>query len=533
MTPSWEADYVILGAGSAGCVLAYRLSADPNVSVLLLERGRQSGGPFIDMPKGFGKTMSDPRVMSYYRTEMEDGSEGPVWVRGRILGGSSAVNGMIYLRGQPEDYDGWASDGATGWSWQEMKRCFKELEDHELGEDELRGSEGPLGVSVQASDHPIVMAMLKAGAEMGLPIKEDLNREEQEGIGFTPRTIKNGRRVSAASAFIRPAMQRRNLRVICGVDINRLSFEGRRAIGVECSQAGVPRLAKARRDIIVSLGAIESPKLLQLSGIGPAAHLQSVGVPVVHDLPGVGANLREHKLVNIQYRLNRRLSFNHELRGLRLYKNALKYFVLKRGLMANTFDLNALVRSSAKVPRPDVQITLSGFSRVMDATTLALEPFPGIQAFAYPMRPESQGFLQIRSPNPADAPLIRPNFLATPYDRQVSIAMFRYLRQFFTRPALASLIVEESYPGARVESDAEILDLCRGNESCAHAVGTCRIGTDEMAVVDSRLRVKGVSGLRIMDCSVMPTQVSGNTNGPVMGMAWRGAELIIGDRNDV
>jgi choline dehydrogenase-like flavoprotein len=533
MTPTWEADYVILGAGSAGCVLAYRLSADPNVSVLLLERGPQSGGPFIDMPKGFGRTMSDPRVMSYYGTEMEDGSNGPVWVRGRILGGSSAVNGMIYLRGQPEDYDGWASDGANGWGWQEMKRCFKELEDHELGEDDLRGSGGPLGVSVQASDHPIVTAMLRAGAEMGLPVKQDLNREDQEGIGFTPRTIKNGKRVNAASAFIRPAMQRPNLRVICGVDINKLTFDGKQAVGVQCSQAGVPRLAKARRDIIVSLGAIESPKLLQLSGIGPAAHLQSVGVPVVQDLPGVGANLREHKLVTIQYRLNRRWSFNHELRGVRLYKNALKYFLLKRGLMTNTFDLNALVRSSAQVQRPDVQITLSGFSRVMDAAKLALEPFPGIQAFAYPMRPESQGFLQIRSPNPADALLIRPNFLASPHDCQVSIDMFRYLRQFFAQPALASLIVEETYPGKGVETDDEILDLCRRNDSCAHAVGTCRIGSDEMAVVDSRLRVRGTSGLRVMDCSVMPTQVSGNTNGPVTGMAWRAAELIMGDRNYV
>jgi choline dehydrogenase-like flavoprotein len=533
MTPSWEADYVILGAGSAGCVLAYRLSADPNVSVLLLERGPASGGPYIDMPKGFGKTMTDARVMSYYRTEMEDGSEGPVWVRGRILGGSSAVNGMIYLRGQPEDYDGWASDGATGWGWQEMKRCFKELEDHELGTDGLRGSGGPLGVSVQTSDHPIVLAMLQAGAQMGLPVKEDLNREDQEGIGFTPRTIRNGTRVSAASAFLRPAMRRPNLTVVCGVDINKLIFDGRRAIGVQCSQAGEPRLAKARRDIIVSLGAIESPKLLQLSGIGPAAHLQSVGVPVVRDLPGVGANLREHKLVNIQYRLDRRLSFNHELRGLRLYKNALKYFMFKRGIMTNTFDLNALVRSSRQAPRPDVQITLSGFSRVMEEGKIALEPFPGIQAFAYPMRPESQGYLQIRSPNPADELLIRPNFLADPYDRQVSIDMFRYLRQFFAQPALASLIVEETYPGRRVESDHEILDLCRANESCAHAVGTCRIGADEMAVVDSRLRVNGISGLRVMDCSVMPTQVSGNTNGPVMGMAWRAAELIMGDRNSV
>ena len=526
-----EYDYIIVGAGSAGCVLANRLSQNPKHRVLLLEAGGEAHSPLIPIPIGIGKTITDPALCWHYPTEAEPGNGGQprVFMRGRVIGGSSSINGMVYCRGQPEDYDGWAALGCDGWDWQEMRKAFRAIEDHELGDDGERGVGGPLHVSIRKAKNPLTASIIDAAGQLGTPFKNDINRPEQEGIGYCPVTIRNGRRVSASDAFLEPIRNRPNLDVITGVEIDRVLFSDGKAVGVTGRRANDLVEYQCNIEVVLSCGTIQTPKLLMLSGIGKAEDLSAFDIPVIVDSPGVGRNLLEHKTVSQQVRLRRDYSINRKLSGWRLGISAARYALRRDGALASTYDLNAFIKTKPELAQPDAQILFWSMSLDKDIRDkVQFENLPGLQAMGYPLRTSSEGQVKLRSRQASDLPVISTNFLATEHDQNVTVAIFRYMRALFAHPLLADLIEQETFPGSEVESDDEILDAARKDETCQHAVGTCRMGQGPMSVLDEKLNVRGVSGLRVVDLSAMPTQVSGNTNGPVMAFAWRAADIILG-----
>jgi len=525
----FTADYVVVGAGSAGCALAARLSEAPSVRVLLLEAGGRDRNLWLHIPVGYGKTMFHPTLSWNLQTEPEPELEGRriPWPRGRVLGGSSAINGLIYIRGQKEDYDHWRQLGCTGWSFDDVLPYFKRAEDQERGADALHGVGGPLGVSNLGDQGPLARAFIEAAVELGLPRNDDFNGPTQEGAGFYQVTARKGWRCSAATAYLKPARKRPNLRVETGAQATRLLFEGRRCVGVAFRQNGVLREARAAREVILCGGAIASPQLLLLSGVGPAEELAALGIPVVQDLPQVGRNLQDHFQVRIVYRCRQRVTLNDRMASLRGRAGmALEFALFRRGMMtisAGTAGLFARVLPGSATP--DVQYHFIPFSA--DGPGRSLHPFSGFTISVCQLRPESRGTITLASPDPSVPARIRANYLSTETDRRCIVEGLKLTRRLAATRAMAPFVEAEYLPGPEAEGeDALLAHARRAGTTIFHPSGTCRMGSDLASVVDTELRVRGIAGLRVADASIMPTVVSGNTNAACIMIGEKAADLI-------
>jgi choline dehydrogenase len=527
-----EFDYVVVGAGSAGCVLANRLSADGGHSVLLLEAGPKDNNLWIHVPLGYGRLFKEKTVNWMYQTEPEPGLDGRTIFqpRGKVLGGSSSINGLLYVRGQHEDYDRWRQHGNSGWGFDDVLPYFKKAENQERGADDFHGAGGPLPVSDLVHADPLSAAFIAAAAETGIPVNPDFNGASQEGAGFFQTTTRRGRRASTAVAYLRPARGRENLHVETSALAQRILFDRHRADAIEFRQAGVLRTARARKEILVSSGAYNSPQLLQLSGVGPAGLLRKHGIDVVLDAPGVGHDLQDHMQVRVVMRCTQSITLNDVVNSpVRRILAGARYAAFRNGpLTIAAGTSGAFFKTSPRLASPDIQIHFLPFST--DKMGERLHSFSGFSASICQLRPESRGSLRIRSADPTVAPEIRINYLSTEVDRTANVEGLKVLRRILQAPALRPYVMEEVDPGAKVSTDEELLNYCRARGSTIyHPTSTCRMGSDPLAVVDQSLRVRGLEGLRVVDGSIMPDLVSGNTNAAIIMIAEKASDMILQD----
>ncbi|MDM7933097.1 GMC family oxidoreductase N-terminal domain-containing protein [Tabrizicola sp.] len=533
-----ETDYIIVGAGSAGSVLADRLSANGRHKVTVLEAGGSDRRFYIQMPLGYGKLFYDPKVNWLYRAEPDPGLAGARdhWPRGKVLGGSSSINAMVYIRGHKADYDDWGRYN-PGWSWDDCLSAYKAMEDNEAGGDDWRGQGGPLFVSANKSGlHPLVEHFVAACDQGGLPPTPDFNGASQEGAGVYQMTIKSGRRNSAARAFLRPAMRRANLAVITGALVCRVLVEDGRAVGVEYRQGGVMRTLRARGEVILAGGAINSPQLLQLSGIGPGGLLQSLGLPVVRDNPNVGDHLSDHQGVNYTWSMNVP-TYNDELRPWwGKMRAGMQYLLTRGGPLAKSINhAGGFFRTRPDLDRPNMQLYMQAFSTLIprdgERPVLNPDPWSGMSIGLSNCRPTSRGHIRLRTADPGTHPVITANAFSTNHDVEEMLAAVKYLRYIAAQPAMARLIKEELRPGPKVVTDEDLIaDFRARSGTVYHPSCTCRMGPDAAtSVVDARLRVHGVAALRVIDASAFPSIIAGNTNAPAMLMGWKGADLVLAD----
>lgn len=521
-------DYVIVGAGSAGSVLANRLSANGKYDVLVLEAGRESH-PWSRIPVGFAKLINNPAANWCYSSEPEENTNNraiPV-PRGRLLGGSSSINGMVFVRGQSHDYDMWAQLGNRGWSYADVLPIFKSMESYAGGDDEFRGRDGPLKVHDHSDTGPFYDAIFEAGEHIGLKRTDDYNGSAQDGMAMTQATIRNGRRMSTAYCYLEPARDRSNLTIQANAMTECLLLEGKRCVGVRYRVNGTERTARASREVIVSAGAINSPQLLELSGIGRPEVLEAQGIALQHELPAVGENLRDHIAPRLAWKV-KKPGITYTL-GLSLYKQGLKYIFTRKGLLSlPASPIRGYIRTREGLVSPDVGVSFFPFTQ----ENFKLTSQPGLTAVPHQLRPESLGSIHIKSPSPDVQPAIHFNFLSAELDRQTVISAVKETRRLINAPPLDEIRGEELSPGPGIETDEEILEWVRRTaETVYHPVGTCKMGSDANAVVDERLRVRGVEHLRVADASIMPTLTSGNTNAPSIMIGEKASRMVLEDAN--
>ncbi len=524
-----EADFVIVGAGSAGCVMATRLSEDPSTRVVLLEAGGEDRNRWIHIPLGYGKTFADSSVNWCYEAEPDAGANGRriFWPRGKVLGGSSSINGMVYIRGQHEDFDLWRQFGNTGWSSTDVLPYFKRAQHQVRGASEFHSTGGPLCVSDTSEHHPICEAFIAGAMELGYERNDDFNGAKQDGVGYHQTTTRNGKRCSTAVGYLHPVRNRPNLRVVTGALAEKILFEGKRAVGVAFREYGQPRTVRAAREVILCGGAVNSPQLMLLSGVGPADQLAQFGIPVVHELRGVGQSLQDHYSAPIKLKCRLPITVNDVMQSnVKKLKVGLQYYLFRTGPLTMAAGPAALfVRTRQELATPDVKISVAPFSS--DKLQDGLHPWSGFGLTVYQLRPESRGEIRLKSANPADPPAMLPNYLGTETDRRAIVDGLKIGRRILATSPMRHYVSEEYQPGPSVTTDEQLLLHARNTGNTVfHPTSTCKMGVDAMAVVDPELRVYGIEGLRVVDASIMPTVISGNTNAATIMIGEKAADMV-------